>query len=741
MKKQQILALIMAGTIVTGMAPAAVFGETDAPAVSIEGEAAVAAESEEGAVVEETLTEGTDASQTEDVPAETPAQEPTAEPTQAPTDIPAAEPTAEPAQEPESNPEEIFEAGNTTEMESLDEDGTAAQNAGQIVMKKPDGTQATYGTLAEAIAAADQNVDVADASAVTQIFVTGTVELTETVVIDGQRSISIAAGEAGAVIKRAETLTGDMFKVTGGSAFQFGSGTDASGNILGLTVDGYSTAPDAGGSIVLVETNSSFGMNDGVTLSGNRTSMIGAAIRNIGGTVGLSGGTITDNQSLDDVNGAIIYSEGNAAADATGNYKGDILISGNVTISDDADRALVLNNNGVVRVVGVLGSATSLRYLVNDPKDGRCVVQAAEGIVLSDVLNQVVYIGDAQYTVDANGYLKAATTPAESTMELKVVKANGEGVSWVSDTEASLSFHATELGTYYVKVIKKTDSNRPTFAEAKANPVATGPVGVAGVANIPLTNLDSSVDWYVMVYAEDSRSLEAKKNLVLELKARKTSATPTPTTRPALTPKVTESTVTGLEKPLEFYPGKTYSFTVKGAGSDNTDPVNGDVRWVPLYWSSYKNPSNQSQKQSIGTIGHKTGIKRAATFNMYIFFQKYVYDGTQWQPTDVIESMTYQFKSKAIEFSLSPTGTITPTVTDGNGGGSYGGGDGSGDSGDGDEVTDPEDHADDSSDTGSSSATNARTADNSPIATMMMLASLSLLAGGYVLVRKRKKEI
>ena len=177
MKRQQILALIMAGTIVTGMAPAAVFGETDAPAVSIEGEAAVAAESEEGAVVEETLTEGTDASQTEDVPAETPAQEPTAEPTQAPTDIPAAEPTAEPAQEPESNPEEIFEAGNTTEMESLDEDGTAAQNAGQIVMKKPDGTQATYGTLAEAIAAADQNVDVADASAVTQIFVTGTVEL------------------------------------------------------------------------------------------------------------------------------------------------------------------------------------------------------------------------------------------------------------------------------------------------------------------------------------------------------------------------------------------------------------------------------------------------------------------------------------------------------------------------------------------------------------------------------------
>lgn len=250
------------------------------------------------------------------------------------------------------------------------------------------------------------------------------------------------------------------------------------------------------------------------------------------------------------------------------------------------------------------------------------MVQAAEGVALSDVLNQVVYIGDAQYTVDANGYLKAVTTPVESTMELKVEKANGEGVKWVTDTEASLSFHATELGKYYVKVIKQTDK-MPTFAEVKAS-VEGREIGIAPTT-VPLTNLDSTSDLYVVVYAEDSRGLEAKKNLVLSLKARKTStdptATPTPTTRPALTPKVTESTVTGLEKPLEFYPGKTYSFTVKGAGSDNTDPVNGDVRWVPLYWSSYKNPSNQSQKQSIGTIGHKTGIKRAATFNMYIFFR------------------------------------------------------------------------------------------------------------------------
>ena len=43
-------------------------------------------------------------------------------------------------------------------------------------------------------------------------------------------------------------------------------------------------------------------------------------------------------------------------------------------------------------------------------------------------------------------------------------------------------------------------------------------------------------------------------------------------------------------------------------------------------------------------------------------------------------------------------------------------------------------------DTGSTSKSAVSTADESPIGTMSMLAVLSLLAGGYVIVRKRKKE-
>lgn len=52
----------------------------------------------------------------------------------------------------------------------------------------------------------------------------------------------------------------------------------------------------------------------------------------------------------------------------------------------------------------------------------------------------------------------------------------------------------------------------------------------------------------------------------------------TPSREP-LKPAVTESIMTGLEKPLKFYPSKFYDFTVTGAGMDNTDPIENDERW------------------------------------------------------------------------------------------------------------------------------------------------------------------
>lgn len=56
-------------------------------------------------------------------------------------------------------------------------------------------------------------------------------------------------------------------------------------------------------------------------------------------------------------------------------------------------------------------------------------------------------------------------------------------------------------------------------------------------------------------------------------KKKRPAAAATTTTRPAKTYKVSESTVTGLDGELKFFPGKFYEFTVTGAGMDNTSPV------------------------------------------------------------------------------------------------------------------------------------------------------------------------
>ena len=84
------------------------------------------------------------------------------------------------------------------------------------------------------------------------------------------------------------------------------------------------------------------------------------------------------------------------------------------------------------------------------------------------------------------------------------------------------------------------------------------------------------------------------------------------------------------------------------------------------------------------------------------------------EATGVKEALPTEFKSKAIDFTVTPSGTITPTATAGSGSGGYDyNGTGSGD-GDGTDGDDAENHDGTDSDTGSTSATNARTADNSP---------------------------
>ena len=160
-----------------------------------------------------------------------------------------------------------------------------------------------------------------------------------------------------------------------------------------------------------------------------------------------------------------------------------------------------------------------------------------------------------------------------------------------------------------------------------------------------------------------------------DINPENSSVSETPSREP-LKPAVTESIVTGLEKPLKFYPGKFYDFTVTGAGMDNTDPIENDERWEPLYWSTKNNPST-IQVNTRWRIGSSKGIMESNTYSMYIFFKKQFFDCKHgWEYTEDIQSLRITFESNSITTSEldswinsdkdeygNPIPTEPPTVT------------------------------------------------------------------------------
>ena len=259
--------------------------------------------------------------------------------------------------------------------------------------------------------------------------------------------------------------------------------------------------------------------------------------------------------------------------------------------------------------------------------------------------------------------------------------------------------------------------------------------------NIELNNLpDKEIEVYIT--AKDSKGktillqptingqVKTKDTFKISLpeKSRPKVADPTPTNTPnAYIPDVKESIVQGLDEAIQFYPNQFYPFTVIGAGTTNQNPNEGDVKWVPVYWSTVANPTTK-QMHKEWKIGSTKGIKEEKQYNLYVFFQKNIYTGGQWQETDTIESAIYQFKSA----KLTPTGT--PGAD-----GSYGGGQ-TGSNPDA-TITGEASATSSNGGNGTRSRNAVSTADNSPVGTMSALAVASLLAGGYVIVRRRKKDI
>lgn len=304
------------------------------------------------------------------------------------------------------------------------------------------------------------------------------------------------------------------------------------------------------------------------------------------------------------------------------------------------------------------------------------------------------------------------------------------GFSWINHTSANVTLISNKSGTCYYKWVSRNSDGTSATPKDLTSTGKQTTFTADKKFNIGLEDLDSDnpIDLYIQI-KDKNGVLTNPLKIAFKEDSRPKVADPTPTNTPnAFIPEPKDSEVFGLEEPIQFYPNVAHEFQVIGAGTTNESPNEGDVKWVPLYWSTSSNPSKKNQYDSWKIVS-KNGIDKEATYNIYIFFKKYIYTGGQWFETDTIESAVWQFRSA----KLTPTGTPGADGTYGTGGQT---------------GSDP-----DATITGAASATSSNggngtrsknavsTADNSPIGTMSALAVASLLAGGYVIVRRRKKDI
>lgn len=359
-----------------------------------------------------------------------------------------------------------------------------------------------------------------------------------------------------------------------------------------------------------------------------------------------------------------------------------------------------------------------------------------EGIANPGTYAFHVFFQEEVFDVENSGWTATGNVSSipYSYKALQLFELKGVSYTWVDETTASVTFRTNKAAKYFVDWVERAAANQqqPNHSDESMYVDMTADKDLT----ITLRDLDAEKPINVYAYAIDNEG-GIKRGILFELSE---STRPHPASREPIVPNVTESKVTGLEKALEFYPNKFFDFTVVGAGTDNKEPIAGDVKWVPVYWSTSSNPSS-SQKHTTWKIGAAAGITSANTYNLYVFYQKYTHNGTKWVVTDTISPVSYQFKSAAI--------TITPTPG-GSGGNSGGSGSGYYDEDgnyvyyEGDEESDddynPNYYEDDTDETGAESISKnaVDTADNAPLGNLFSLLTASLAAGLYVFFKKRK---
>lgn len=760
MRRKQLYAIILAGALAASSAPAAVFAaEGDVAATAetseenpVDGETAAATE----APAEETPADTTAATEApaEQAPAqeaaaatEAPAQEaaPSEQTQQTTEETPAVQetPAAETTEAPEAGEETTLAEGESTKPTAISITMKAAEEGAEDKVRY-------FDTIQHAINAAPEYNAETNRGA-TVIEVSGQIELENTVTVKANKKVCIRATNAVTISRKAGTLTADMFQVSGENAelqFDVKEGAENASLTVSGSLDEANTQV-VDGSIVKVSEKGAFGIGTGVTLKDNNTSADGGAITNKDGNVVLYGGTITGNTGVKgggiytntsiNVQGTVVVNENKRGTEVSNicldgattmiNVT-DVLTGSDISFAhlNEADALTVVKAG--VNSAGTALTADNFKTVIdaNDESNSQIKYENKDAYTLNLAADNLSAVLKKTEPVDPNPNPNPNPDPDskpddgkdDTKKESDSFKSEYKITKWVDYSSLKMQVVSNKNCTAYFTLRKK--NNTVSAVNTKTAKKVTLTAGKAQPLNMTLPG-DSEymlVGYYV--FSDNSNKLESYTITGRPEKVRDPEKH-----------TVDECTVTGLESPLKFYPKMFYEFSATGAGqnSDKT-PVTGDEKYVPLYWSTHKNPTAKQQNKE-WKIGSAKGISEAGTYTMYVFFQKYTYKSDKWVEGK-IESKAVQFQAAEItkdEWENYETeNNITPVP--------YNGDDtGSGDDADA-ELTATAEASE--KDAGSKSKSAVSTADESPIGTMSALAALSLLAGGYIVVRKRKKE-
>lgn len=768
MRRKQLFAIILAGALAAGSAPAAVFAaESDVAAMSEEGTGDAGFEeagSEDGSSDAETpVTDGGDAA-TDETPADnTTTDEPPAADNTTTDETPATGDAAADA----TPTEEAQTQEQTDENKEVDkqEGETPTETAGIVLadaegnqILDQDGKAMSYTTLEEAVAGAEA-YSAAHPDAAVYIQLTESIELDKTITVSGK--VNIRAVKTGVTISRKEdgTFTGTMFSVSGeGGQLQFFADSE---NGAALTVSGKCSEDGvvpADGAIVEVSDSAIFGLNQNVTLTENNYAAGGAAINCNNGTIVFTGGKVTGNTVGD--KGAVYSNK-------------DVSIEGDASVTEnDENKNITLDGSAKLIVTGALTEQSSFSH--KGEKAGLEVIKAGKDASGKDVSKDVFTAAVKNISYENSSKYEYSTASNGLSVSLKEVKKNPDpekptnytlayiekSLKWDHSDHNTVSATFSVTGdcewTYFWVSSPATKAQiNATYSSLKSKLKFTS---VSANHSFTVTAKDApEKDARLVVLTRTSSSDKNPKAIRLNpyiadvLKNRasadKKDDNNNTNTQTARTHTVTDGArVEGLDGQIKFFRQRYVSFTAIGAGTEDSAPyVKGDERWIPVYWK-FPGSNSTHTTWSIGSSDSKKGIRPsngASTqdFTMQIYCEKQIYNGSTWQDTDVVEYFTKKFTISNYTDDeeqqwLRDHGYITDD-TDGDSDGD-GSGSGSGDGGTDAELTATA--AASAKDAGSKSKSAVSTADESPIGTMSVLAALSLLAGGYVVVRKRKKE-